>query len=81
MQQKSCLKGQAVVATRRSGRPHAARKAPVIRAYVVEKDQPPQQTSGGAPETVRMGINGEQQRGFVLSSRPFWVGSAECDCC
>ncbi|GAB4817880.1 hypothetical protein N2152v2_004926 [Parachlorella kessleri] len=59
MQQRTTLRGSSVLPARKSAsRPVAARRAPVIRAVVLEKSKPGQQAGEGSGEIVRMGING-----------------------
>lgn len=52
------LRAKPLVA-RKGTKASATRRAPVIRAYVVEKDQPPTQTGGSGREPIKVGINGE----------------------
>ena len=59
MQQRTSLRGSSVLPARKSASRHVtARRAPVIRAYVLEKSKSGQQAGEGSGETVRMGING-----------------------
>ena len=54
--QRASLRGTALPASRKA-RVHAARRV-VVRNYVVEKDTPPTQGTGGGAEKIKIGING-----------------------
>ena len=61
MQSRTFIAPSPVVPTCKATKPRAGRRSAAIRAYVVEKDLPPQQAAGGAPEKIRVGINGAER--------------------